>query len=506
MAAIIEVKYFNSFVLRKTVDASNNPVWNGSNGDNTMPVATTNSGAVVNANGLYPKNWYIEEARIRGGYNNTNVGYGARAYLVEEEPNASVRINAMIYSGIFNSTTGINNTNVFSVGDDITKALDPSNGSIQKLYAQDNNLIIFQENKVSRSLIDKDAIFSAEGGAITTSGKIVIGQNQSYAGNFGISRNPESFAVYGNNIYFTDKDRNAVLRLSSAQGGGGNGLTEISNYGMIDFFRDEFGVLDSSSFGIGKAYGAFDIYTKQYVVSLQQNESNPAATFKTLSFDEAVKGWTSFYSYKPYFSTSLKNFYYTFNSGKMYIHNSSIVPRAQFYGVNYKASIKFIFNPNVSLQKNFQTINYEGDNGWQVDSIVSDLTGAGGPNLANTVVDFNTLYTQDGGNATTTNPVLANTPAIWSYNEGSYDNYGNQYPTNLIPPINNAGFARMENKYKAVIPNNSTVAPGEIIFGNSMTGIKGYFATVTMSTDNVTNIGGMKELFAVSSEYVESSY
>ena len=487
MAAIIEVKYFNSFVLRKTVDASNNPVWNGSNGDNTMPVAATNSGAVVNANGLYPKNWYIEEARIRGGYNNTDVGYGARAYLVEEEPNASVRINAMIYSGIFNSTTGINNTNVFSVGDDITKALDPSNGSIQKLYAQDNNLIIFQENKVSRSLIDKDAIFSAEGGAITTSGKIVIGQNQSYAGNFGISRNPESFAVYGNNIYFTDKDRNAVLRLSSAQGGGGNGLTEISNYGMIDFFRDEFGVLDSSSFGIGKAYGAFDIYTKQYVVSLQQNESNPAATFKTLSFDEAVKGWTSFYSYKPYFSTSLKNFYYTFNSGKMYIHNSSIVPRAQFYGVNYKASIKFIFNPNVSLQKNFQTINYEVDNGWQVDSIVSDLTGAGGPNLANTVVDFNTLYTQDGGNATTTNPVLANTPAIWSYNEGSYDNYGNQYPTNLIPPINNAGFARMENKYKAVIPNNS-------------------FTTVTMSTDNVTNIGGMKELFAVSSEYVESSY
>ena len=41
----------------------------------------------------------------------------------------------------------------------------------------------------------------------------------------------------------------------------------------------------------------------------------------------------------------------------MYVHNSAAVPRAQFYGVNYKASIKFIFNPNVSLQKNFKTIN-----------------------------------------------------------------------------------------------------------------------------------------------------
>jgi hypothetical protein len=502
MSAVIEVKYFNSFILRKTVDANNNPVWNGSNGDNTMPVSATNSGAFVNTvtPGSYPRNWYIEESRIRGGYNNTSVGYGARAYLVEEEPNSSVRINAMIYSGIFNSTTGVNNTNVFSVGDDITKAVDPSNGSIQKLYAQDNNLIVFQENKVSQSLIDKDAIFSAEGGAITTSGKIVIGQNQSYAGNFGISRNPESFAVYGTRIYFTDKDRNAVLRLAN------NGLTEISNYGMVDFFRDEFSTLDNASFGKGRAYGTFDIYTKQYVVSLQQNSANPNATFKTLSFDEAVTGWTSFYSYKPYFSTSLKNFYYTFNSGRMYVHNSAAVPRAQFYGVNYKASVKFIFNPSVSLQKNFQTINYEGDNGWQVDSILSDFTGVGGPNLAGLAGDLTQTVTRDGGNATITNPVLTSTPAVWSYNQGSYDNYGNQYPTRLIPPINNAGFARMENKYKAFIPNNSAVAPGEILFGSSMTGIKGYFATVTMSTDNVTDVGGMKELFAVSSEYVESSY
>tara|TARA_R110000737_G_scaffold319920_2_gene331299 strand:+ start:1145 stop:2653 length:1509 start_codon:yes stop_codon:yes gene_type:complete len=502
MSAVIEVKYFNSFILRKTVDANNNPVWNGSNGDNTMPVSATNSGAFVNTvtPGSYPRNWYIEESRIRGGYNNTSVGYGARAYLVEEEPNSSVRINAMIYSGIFNSTTGVNNTNVFSVGDDITKAVDPSNGSIQKLYAQDNNLIVFQENKVSQSLIDKDAIFSAEGGAITTSGKIVIGQNQSYAGNFGISRNPESFAVYGTRIYFTDKDRNAVLRLAN------NGLTEISNYGMVDFFRDEFSTLDNASFGKGRAYGTFDIYTKQYVVSLQQNSANPNATFKTLSFDEAVTGWTSFYSYKPYFSTSLKNFYYTFNSGRMYVHNSAAVPRAQFYGVNYKASVKFIFNPSVSLQKNFQTINYEGDNGWQVDSILSDFTGVGGPNLAGLAGDLTQAVTRDGGNATITNPVLTSTPAVWSYNQGSYDNYGNQYPTRLIPPINNAGFVRMENKYKAFIPNNSTVAPGEILFGSSMTGIKGYFATVTMSTDNVTDVGGMKELFAVSSEYVESSY
>jgi len=54
--------------------------------------------------------------------------------------------------------------------------------------------------------------------------------------------------------------------------------------------------------------------------------------------------------------------------------------------------------------------------------------------------------------------------------------------------------------------NNSQAQAGEIIFGNSMSGIKGYFATIKMSTDTVTNVGGVKELFAVSSNYIESSY
>jgi len=33
-------------------------------------------------------------------------------------------------------------------------------------------------------------------------------------------------------------------------------------------------------------------------------------------------------------------------------------------------------------------------------------------------------------------------------------------------------------------------------------GIKGYYTTVTMSTDQSTNLGGAKSLFAVSSEFI----
>ena len=211
MGAIIEVSYFNSFLLKKTVDtelAPDAPVWNGSFGvPSGVSGSTPITGVISSDDG---SSWAIEEARIRGGYNNTNIDYGVKAYLVEDNPNASFRINAMIYSGIYNSRTGINNTNVFSVGEDITKAVDPANGSIQKLYAEDTNLIIFQEAKVSRALIDKDAIYSAEGGGTVTSSNLVIGAIQPYAGEFGISKNPESFAAYGYRKYFTDKNRNTV--------------------------------------------------------------------------------------------------------------------------------------------------------------------------------------------------------------------------------------------------------------------------------------------------------
>ena len=132
MGATIEVKFFNSFILRKTLNDGTNPApaaWNGSKGDLTYPAITNNPDN--------EQDWAIEEARIRGGYNNTYVGQGVKAFLVEDNPQSSIRINSMIYSGIFNARTGINDTNVFSVGEDIIKSVDPANGSIQRLYAED---------------------------------------------------------------------------------------------------------------------------------------------------------------------------------------------------------------------------------------------------------------------------------------------------------------------------------------------------------------------------------
>jgi hypothetical protein len=566
MGAVIEVKYFNSFVLKKTI-ADNQPVWNGSLG-----IPNDLGGYKVVNDVIEPENWAIEEARIRGGYNNTSVDYGAKAYLVEEDESASFRINSLIYSGIFNSRTGINNSNVFSVSEDITKSADPSNGSIQKLYAEDTNLIVFQESKVSRALIDKDAIYSAEGGGAVTNSNLVIGTIQPYAGEYGISKNPESFAVYGYQKYFSDKNNNAILRLSS------DGITEISGYGMIDFFRDTLISIDNNN-AEGYVIGGYDVHNSQYVVSMRRNPVlQPDSTnFSTLSFDESVKGWVSFFTYQPDQIFSLRNVFYTAKDGGLFKHYVSRtpagnnVPRGSFYGVSNQSSISFVINQNPSNSKSFQTVSYEGTSGWQIGSFKSDRTGemltpkgwtdqfnavtfdetygiksyfegefvvtdlnvlVSLPQLTTTTVQINPSQTSGqillipvGGIVTgtgvptgTTVVSYDSTTNILTVNQAivvqQYDylnislvvdrpNYLTTYGT-TSPSLDRyqAGFNLKENKYVANLINDSIASEREVNFGNEISGIKGFYANVTISTDLTTDPGGEKQLFSVGSTYV----
>jgi len=487
MSAVIEVKYFNSFLLKKINNTGGHLAYDGSFGipQDIGGFSQIGSPATDNI-------WAIEESRIRGGYNNTNVDYGVRAYAVSDEPNGDRRGNTLIYSGIFNSRTGFNATNVFSAGEDITKSLDPVNGSVQRLYAEDTNLNIFQENKVSRALIDKDAIYSAEGGGTVTSANLVIGQIVPYAGEFGISKNPESFAIYGYRKYFTDKDRNAVLRLSRS------GIEEISVYGMYDYFRDEFNTIDQPGLA-GRVTGGWDIHNKQYVVCTQGGVGSASSKYNTVAFDETVRGWTSFFTYKPDWILSMRNKMYTLKDNELYQHYSNDVNRGNFYGTDGKSSITFVLNPAVNYSKLFKTVNYEGSNGWEVTSFISDPTGKDVQSSAS-------IFTTDTSSR------------IYSYREGEYiinpangqavlrADYQSVFGTaNPGYPRLHAGFDRKENKYVARLLNNSGLAEGEIRGGNNMTGVKGYFATVTVSTDDTTDLGGAKELFSVGASYIQNN-
>jgi hypothetical protein len=597
----VDVKYYNSFWLKKTIYVGSLPnpsagasdpnrggygsafpglPWNPTVNSLSFPTFPSGAGDSENSNYDEVENWFIEEARYQGGYNDVSTDYGAKAYLKEDNNAQEYRPNALIYSGVYNSRTGLNDTNVFSVGEAITKAADPHKGSVQKLHAEDTNLIIFQEDKVNRALIDKDQIYTSESGTQTLPQGTVIGQITPYRGEFGISKNPESFAVYGFRKYFADKDRGSILRLSH------DGMTEISEYGMSNFFRDQLKniselqqpidvvkasngqfstpsgsfpdpkwvqlqttpnadvetgaalivagteypiyvtakeanyiyltshyndntnnpitngtVITFRTYKKDKIQGAWDIYDRNYLVSIQQETQDD---YHTLSFDEGVLGWPTFYSYRPGEMFSLKNTFFTTNSGEVYQHyfEGGGNNRNNFYGVTSKSSITFVFNPQPNVNKNFLTVGYEGSNGWQAESFISDLQG-----FQETPSNY--------VNPNTTNPLYVNyndsSVIVNSYYEGAYDSAGNEYPAALTEPIYRAGFHLKEGKYVANLKSSSTARAGEVVFGPDAyggyptSGIKGFIATVKLSTDTSTDPGGQKQIFAASSNQVQSS-
>lgn len=560
MGLLKEIAYFNSFLVKKVVEdnseAAGKATWPSFPWD---PVGYPKFPLLASAS-HNNVSWYIEESRIRGGYNNKQVDFGAKAYITESEDSELILSNGLIYSGIYNSRTGVNETNVFSTGENITKEVDPRYGGIQKLYTTDTNLIIFQEDKVSNALVDKDAIYTADGNPALTASQLVLGQINQYSGEYGISDNPESFAFKGNRMYFSDKNRGAIMRLSR------DGLTEISSYGMRDYFRDSLSnisenlqtiqvelivdavstntltlsnldentnTFDRVQYGMSlsgsgilpvglyvvdidvankiitlndsitstiapgstvilastimdRVVGAYDNYYDKYIVSMQNWEAT-SYSYETLSFNESNNGWTSFWDYDPSFGGTLNNTYYTTKGASLWKHydESVINNRGTFYGTYYPTSVTLSFNPMVSVSKNFNTVNYEGTNGWQVDYFLSDPTGK-------LLLD------------TQRNDYKDEASSVKSYEEGAYTESGVTY---------RVGFNLKENKYfanlvnKGVSSNNSNIPqglPGQVLPGASMSGVKGFFATVKLSTDNTTDLGGQKNLFAVSSNFVKS--
>ena len=347
-------------------------------------------------------------------------------------------------------------------------------------------------------------------------------------------------------------------------------IEEISSLGMKDFFRDNINRVNTAQ-GLGKILGAYDIYTSEYVTSLQfsSNFKNEADGFVTLSFDERPKGWPSFFSYQPDQMFSLRNNFYSVKTSdlgvaQLWRHNSTQVKRGSFYGENHRTSITFVLNPMPTNSKTFKTIGYQGSNGWEVNSMVSDSTGTVyNNNNSFSVLSLDSIsqiksytegeYVITEGSANSLSASSLTTVSldvnsvngviragdsgsgvgvdggtiVVSYDAGNGDLVVNllfnnllantllsftgavtrvEYSTvfgNNIPglPRYYAGFNLKENKYVSNVTNNSLASNGEVVFGDSVGGIKGYYSTVTMSTELTTDLGGEKTLFSVESFY-----
>ena len=375
-------KYNENYCITLALNNTGNLNWN--EGDTTLRLRGLATDDLEDSIAVQPHilNWNncwcfgngVESDRIRDDFNAPQMDNGvkASATVAGEDLKSDRRKHGMIWSGIYNSITGLNNTNQFISGEPITKELNPSHGSIQALKARDNKLVMFCEDKVLKAETNRDLLFNADGTSQVVASTAVIGSATTYQGDFGISTNPESLAVTPYRMYFTDANRGKVLSLTT------EGVSVISEQGMKNYFADYM------ASGVFNAIGSYDEFKNEYNLTLTQkaHHSNPLPDDQvTVSWNEKSKGWVSFKTFRPRDTLglqggiSLNNKYFTFFDGHIWLHHVNAAAN-NFYGTSTDSDITLIFNDMPEQVKSFMYLSYEGSTAritnWDNESSFAD--------------------------------------------------------------------------------------------------------------------------------------
>jgi hypothetical protein len=222
----------------------------------------------------------VESYRIYDNYLRPTMKYSPRATSVIEDYKQEEKMASLCYSGIYKGDTSTNRLNSFNLSQANFKNLDKQYGPIQKLYAQDTNLMVLQQDKITSVLYGKNLLVDAVGGGQVASIPEVLGNQIVHPSEYGISNNPESFAKFSNVIFFTDARRGAVLQMLGDQ------VIEISANGMRNYFRDELKNNPNT-----QKLGIYDPYNDTYVLSFTNVRQGSCDL--SISQDQRYLGWNT---------------------------------------------------------------------------------------------------------------------------------------------------------------------------------------------------------------------
>lgn len=205
----------------------------------------------------------VESYKILDSITGRPFNFGNRVTTVSaQDYKEADRFADITYSGNYNDESNVNRLNEFNLGLFNYKPLEDSFGPIYILDARQTDVLVLQEDKISFVLAEKNLLSDASGGGALTSVPEVLGTQVARTEKYGISFNPESYIQWGEDRFFTDAKRGAVIQLRTSDIGGDGQLNVISEMGMRTWFRDVF----NSSFGTQKL-GGYDPYLDEYVLA-----------------------------------------------------------------------------------------------------------------------------------------------------------------------------------------------------------------------------------------------
>ena len=347
-------------------------------------------------------NFYIEDYFCNDLINTNHFSIG-RANLFSPYFKEFNNISSITYSDVYQPATSFNGLSTFDPNTDNVKHYSEIDGSIQKIYARDTNMLVIHEDKTYNVPVAKDILLTADNQKNVTVSNKVLGQRQAYSEHYGISKNPESFVVDGNVCYWTDIRSGVSLRLKQ------NGITTISSAKMIDYFRDkseEYKVFNpeykwEESYGdvTGsmlqdnhkdfRIKGGFNPKHDEYIIQFprivkrrDEFDNTPLqwdvlgtvdtwesedktldvlASGEVVSWAELQKRWITFYSHVADYYGKINVLFTSWENGALFLHDMDDQNHNTFYGVTYNTELDFFINEGPSTVKGFKSITLEAN-------------------------------------------------------------------------------------------------------------------------------------------------
>ena len=203
-----------------------------------------------------------ESFRVRDRTSTKEFQIGERANAVANQDYKNIRrFASLTYSGIYNEETNLNRLNDFNLGLGNFKDLEKMYGTIEVIDGRMTDVLVLQEDKVSYVLAGKNLLSDSVGGGDVASIPEVLGTQIARMEEYGISKNPESYDVYGPAKFFTDAKRGSVVQLNGSSYSDEKMLIISEKY-MTDFFRDEFSTMGQYT----QKLGGYDANIDEYII------------------------------------------------------------------------------------------------------------------------------------------------------------------------------------------------------------------------------------------------
>ena len=280
--------------------------------------------------------------------------------------------------------TDVNNSNRFSSTN--MDEYDRSKGDIVRFKVRGSKMRVFQKRACGVVGVLENMMFNADGSSNLIQTSKLLNQINYYQGEYGIGNLSTSLTSSARADYFVDPIRGYQLRLSD------DGLTPISSIYKAQLYmttlankyiNNTAGTLG----GFAKVLGVYDFYEEEYVSVFQGYSGQPNTT---LAFNELKNSYTSFYDFAPEWITSTEGSLVSFRNGQLYVHDSTTY--CNFYGTQFKPSIKLVFNDMQTVKKRYNTISMLCNKKWVPDTNGDITTNLG---QSSSLQDADFIYKDD---------------------------------------------------------------------------------------------------------------